>query len=89
MYYVVFLSRYFYCLPLSSCDLGRRKGSVTVVVSAVSTGAEDGLRFGCNPGLRTKDGVEGGSASFVASSNLNYINILETITVKTWKFLYY
>lgn len=58
-------------LPFSSCDLGRRRGSVTVVVSAVSTGAEDGLRFVCNPGLRTKDGVEGGSVSFVASSSLN------------------
>ena len=45
------------------------------MVSAVSTGADDGLGFAlvCTPVRRTKDGVLGVSEGLVASSSLNYI----------------
>lgn len=54
-------------------DLGFLNGSVIVVVSAVSNGAEEGLWMAlAGLDLRINDGVLGGSlAGLVASSNKN------------------
>lgn len=64
----------YFDVPFSSTDLGLRRGSVTVVVSAVSTGAEEGLGAGlpCRPGFLIKDGADvTDSATLFTSSSLN------------------
>lgn len=64
-----------FAVPFSSTDLGLRRGNVTVVVSAVSTGAEAGLGAGLpdKPGFLIKDGADvTDSATLFTSSSLNW-----------------